>query len=347
MVLVSDQRCSQAIAKMKFEIEKEKKQAKFTSDIKEFLREDDFGQRRKQNTHAPNHPQRYFSSKVCDQQGPRKLTPLPTLDPCTGNSIGGDSCHRHIHTRTSRRIFDKKQQLKSSQFQRVPMIHQNDKNNSYQESVFGRSRTDELRKADLTKYVYDVNASVIKGHKVMKNKQCAGSNLELRQEREKQGKVDQIEDEKIIVKEREVLRLCRNENWSDLQAWLDDNSSLSVERVILRSSALDPKKEIKPQNATILHVMCSKKTVPFYLVHRIIAIAPESCRIFDAAGRLPMHHAILSSADSRITKLLALSFPDSLKIPDKSGLVPFLSRSKCFENGEGKPKLSSSFMESI
>jgi hypothetical protein len=77
---------------------------------------------------------------------------------------------------------------------------------------------------------------------------------------------------------------------------------------------------------TAMHIACTNNP-PLYLVFRFAAIAPEACQLADFAGRLPIHHAIVCGADERVVDVLVKAFPESLKIQDKSGLLPLKSKS--------------------
>jgi len=195
--------------------------------------------------------------------------------------------------------------------------------------IFGRSRKHELRNMDKKTCLNLENKSVTRvpyPNLIKQSEQHGRNNLTLLNGKERGKKSDQnVEDGDM--KESELCRLCRSADWNVLQSWLEDHSRSSIEPVIL-SAKLGLKREIKSNNLTILHMLCSQKGVPFYIVHRIISLAPKSCQIADSDGRLPIHYAILAGADPRINNLLILTYPELLRIADRTGLLSILSRSR-------------------
>jgi hypothetical protein len=112
-----------------------------------------------------------------------------------------------------------------------------------------------------------------------------------------------------------LYKLCELGDWASIRTWLDANTANTErkrEAIVVQG----------PNQATSLHALCSHKDPPLYLVYQFATIAPEACRMTDFAGRLAIHHAVISVSDPRVADVLAKAYPDSLMVKDRTGLLP-------------------------
>jgi hypothetical protein len=73
--------------------------------------------------------------------------------------------------------------------------------------------------------------------------------------------------------------------------------------------------------ATSLHILVGAKA-PLALVERIINLAPDSLKVQDEEGRLPLHYASKYGASPNVINLLVDSFPEGINIRDNAGNCP-------------------------
>lgn len=119
-----------------------------------------------------------------------------------------------------------------------------------------------------------------------------------------------------------LSELCRVADWFSVRAWLDAHSDDSLNEAIVAQNS--------QSRMTAFHILCaaSKPPPPLYIVYRFATLAPEALRMVDFAGRLPLHHAIISgAADSKVVDVLTKAYPEAVMVQDKTGLLPFRQKS--------------------
>jgi len=98
--------------------------------------------------------------------------------------------------------------------------------------------------------------------------------------------------------------------------WLDRHRESTK---LLRDSA-----NFKFRGMTPLHCVLQQKRPPFYLVKRLVEIAPQTLLMKDWCGDLPLHYGCLYGAGSslEILSMLVTTCTKSIHVKDNNGVTP-------------------------
>jgi hypothetical protein len=111
---------------------------------------------------------------------------------------------------------------------------------------------------------------------------------------------------------------------------VDPHTGMVPLHLACRSSCSKPAKEVQGKGSSA----DSMASVMLQVIRIALKAFPHSTKVVDAAGRLPLHHAIMVGAPYSVVEMLVHHDPGSVLSPDQDGNTPLTYAPKVYPVGD-------------